>query len=208
MKKIGLICLTLVLALGALGIGYATWSDTVLISGTVQTGSLDLTVVGYSGTEVYKDLDTDGVVICHWRDVGQGKFYMDNLPPDEGLLISYASAEYRVPTRYDHEILVTFSNLFPCIDFTADCSLLYAGTVPAKVKLTKEVTGVPEAWVTLTIENGDTGDRIVEGTQLDGGEHIHVMVTIHVPQEDSAQGQFGGVRILFEAMQWNEYVIP
>ena len=40
MKKIGLLCLALVLALGTLGIGYAAWIDTIYIEGTVTTGSL------------------------------------------------------------------------------------------------------------------------------------------------------------------------
>ena len=42
MKKICLICLALVLALGALGVGYAMWSDEVVIEGTVDTGTLRL----------------------------------------------------------------------------------------------------------------------------------------------------------------------
>ena len=41
MKKIGLLCLALILAVGSLGIGYAMWSDTITISGTAKTGTLD-----------------------------------------------------------------------------------------------------------------------------------------------------------------------
>ena len=37
MKKIGLICLALVLALGVLGVGYAMWDKTLTITGTVST---------------------------------------------------------------------------------------------------------------------------------------------------------------------------
>jgi predicted ribosomally synthesized peptide with SipW-like signal peptide len=40
MKKIILIGLALVLALGTLGVGYAAWTDTVTISGPVTTGVL------------------------------------------------------------------------------------------------------------------------------------------------------------------------
>jgi hypothetical protein len=40
MKKIGLLCLALVLALGALGIGYASWTDTIFIDGSVTTGEV------------------------------------------------------------------------------------------------------------------------------------------------------------------------
>jgi hypothetical protein len=40
MKKIGLLCLALVLALGTLGIGYATWSDNVTVSEEINSGEL------------------------------------------------------------------------------------------------------------------------------------------------------------------------
>jgi len=42
MKKFGLLCLALVLALGALGVGYAAWTDTIYIDGTVNTGKVCL----------------------------------------------------------------------------------------------------------------------------------------------------------------------
>ena len=40
MKKIGLLSLALVLALGALGVGYAMWSDTLVMKGTISTGEV------------------------------------------------------------------------------------------------------------------------------------------------------------------------
>jgi len=42
MKKIGLLALAVVLALGALGVGYAMWADTVTIDGTVETGDVEV----------------------------------------------------------------------------------------------------------------------------------------------------------------------
>jgi len=42
MKKFGILCLALVIALGALGVGYAAWTDTIFIDGTVNTGSVCL----------------------------------------------------------------------------------------------------------------------------------------------------------------------
>ena len=41
MKKIGLICLALVLALGALGVGYARWADNLYLEGAVTMGEVD-----------------------------------------------------------------------------------------------------------------------------------------------------------------------
>jgi len=42
MKKIGLLCLAVVLALGLVGGGFAYWSDTLTITTTVSTGYLQL----------------------------------------------------------------------------------------------------------------------------------------------------------------------
>ncbi len=42
MKKIGILALALVMALGALGIGYAHWTETLNIKGTLTTGYIDV----------------------------------------------------------------------------------------------------------------------------------------------------------------------
>ncbi len=41
MKKLGILILVVVVALGALGVGYAQWSQTLIINANVNTGSLD-----------------------------------------------------------------------------------------------------------------------------------------------------------------------
>lgn len=46
MKKIGLIILVLVIALGSLGAGYAYWSQSLTVTGTVNAGNLAATIVG------------------------------------------------------------------------------------------------------------------------------------------------------------------
>ena len=57
--KIGAIFLMSVITLAGVGAGYAAWTDTVFINGYITTGSVDLNIVGYSGTWVWKDLATD-----------------------------------------------------------------------------------------------------------------------------------------------------
>jgi hypothetical protein len=42
MKKIGILAMCLVLALGAMGVGFAKWSETLEISGLVNTGEVDI----------------------------------------------------------------------------------------------------------------------------------------------------------------------
>jgi hypothetical protein len=41
MKRIGLLCLVLVIALGTLGVGYATWSDNMTVEQKVYSGTID-----------------------------------------------------------------------------------------------------------------------------------------------------------------------
>jgi hypothetical protein len=41
MKKLGIICLTLVVALGLMGVGYAQWQQTLTVTGSVSTGTFD-----------------------------------------------------------------------------------------------------------------------------------------------------------------------
>ena len=56
MKKIGLICLALVLALGALGVGAALWMGVLTIHGEVYTGIVDAV---WSIELVYDDEEKD-----------------------------------------------------------------------------------------------------------------------------------------------------
>jgi hypothetical protein len=46
MKKIGLLALAMVLAVGGMGVGYAAWIDTIYINGTVDTGAVCLEFEG------------------------------------------------------------------------------------------------------------------------------------------------------------------
>ena len=66
MKKIGLLALAIVLALGALGIGYAAWTDTITINGTVNTGTVDINAIYFSGTDIYKNTANDTMVTVFW----------------------------------------------------------------------------------------------------------------------------------------------
>lgn len=42
MKKLGLICVTLVVALGLMGVGYGAWGETLSVNGKVSTGTWSL----------------------------------------------------------------------------------------------------------------------------------------------------------------------
>ena len=139
MKKIGLLSLALVLALGALGVGYAAWTDTITIEGTVNTGSVGGSIEWVSGTWVYKvvGMEPDEMVVQHDR----GSFKFRPPAPDGGELIAYAEVLFWAePLGGGPEtVTVKFDNLFPVIDqplwydFVVDILWHYDGSVPAKV---------------------------------------------------------------------------
>ena len=54
MRKIGLLSLALVLALGSIGVGYAAWTQTLYIEGTVETGSVCIDVGTFGILDPYE----------------------------------------------------------------------------------------------------------------------------------------------------------
>ena len=69
MKKIGLLSLALVLALGSLGIGYAHWTDTLTIDGDINTGWVDVNF----HSQLDNDLDdNDPNVAGSWQMTALG----------------------------------------------------------------------------------------------------------------------------------------
>ncbi len=72
MKKLGIIILALVLALGAIGAGYAYWTANLAIAGTVETGTFSVAFVDppspsgadtNPGTETNASIDSNGSLV-------------------------------------------------------------------------------------------------------------------------------------------------
>jgi predicted ribosomally synthesized peptide with SipW-like signal peptide len=87
MKKIVLICMALVMALGAVGVGYALWSDSLVISGTVNTG--DIGLVWSQGTPY----DTEIAA----KDVSHGECRIDGDTLYITVVDAYPCIEYHFP---------------------------------------------------------------------------------------------------------------
>ena len=235
--KLGVIFIVAAMALAGVGAGYAAWFDTITIQGTVNTGSVGWDVTEYSGTwvwKVYNAGDTGNgaeTVVTHDRD--------ETYSEDEGFLVASSYAEQTMtgdtdPVAVDDSVTVVFNNLFPCIDFEADFTVHYTGSVPGKINsitfrdlwpdtaneilidkyTTLEVTiGKQDAagtyhWTSLPIDQ-------LDGYQLHYCNLIRVVMTIHLPQIDDngeptdylmdLTGSFG---LDVEVIQWNEYVAP
>jgi predicted ribosomally synthesized peptide with SipW-like signal peptide len=236
-KKIGILVLAMVVALGALGAAYAAWTDTVTISGTVNTGSVDIEVVNQSNTWVWKVIDDpdypNEIAVMHQYEYDPAN---SSPPSTSGTvvgLIAYADADCPVgsPAQPDDTVLVTFDNLFPSIDFTADFLLHYAGSIPAKVEIanlnyTPVVGPDLSGYISLTywmatwdpttpsvaptkVDYDPTTAEIdpipsILGYQLHECNYILVEITIHLPQDNTLQGASGDLSGQIQVIQWNE----
>jgi len=146
MKRIGLVTLAMVLALGSLGIAYAAWTDEITIQGTVETGTVDLDVVDVSGTYIYKylgdtpwdEFNEDPAILPDALVRWQGWMGDDPYAGMPTIFLPVASAWAGCPLATPDEpngdfVMVKFNNLFPCQDFTADFMLHYNGSIPVKL---------------------------------------------------------------------------
>jgi len=135
-KKIGLISLALVLAVGGLGIGYAAWTDTITIEGEVNTGDVNLDIVGLSSTWVYKVPGAEPEIVVNHALIPGIHATTDPNPPANGILVASATADIVSLTNYaDNIVTVTLDNLFPSADFKVDFLIHYAGSIPARIKM-------------------------------------------------------------------------
>jgi hypothetical protein len=215
MKKIGLLMLTLVIALGALGIGYAAWTDEIDITGTVETGSVNIDVTGYSGTWVYKVPGGPNVGYGAETWVYRGDAAVPFQPPAGSFEVAHSVA---LPDGED-AIKVEFVNIFPDIDFEADATLTYTGSIPAIIEV--ELTGLTgdfemlEPYITLSFEvisgimpaNG-VGNKLFGPVQLHRGDSVHCVMTLNIPEDSALMNLSGTFTAKITAIQWNEYPWP
>jgi len=217
MKRLGILFLVLVIALGGIGAAFAAWTDTVTISGTVNTGTVDIVIEATSGTEVYKDLRDDSMVACYYREDHGVKTYnldLGPLPPPGGLLVAWADGDI----TGDDAMSFEFQNIFPTENFTffVDALFQYVGTVPAKINsiTTSNVVdpdGILDELDIQTVALRWDHDNQVPlsetvdiGTQLHQGDWVWVVLGILVPQDNDLMGKSASGTITIELIQWNE----
>ena len=203
MKRIGLICMALVLALGALGVGYALWWDEVTIEGTVQTGSVEISINATSETYVYKN-------------VTSGAMVMSGVPLAGADLMPVASATAAdTSTATEKKVTMTFTNIFPTEEpISADVVLHYTGSIPAHVVYTEEWAGddlsayLVQTWYIWDDDLKDWVETGMEEIQLHYCDLLYLEVYLDpvALQEDgkAAQGLSGNFTKTIIVHQWNE----
>jgi predicted ribosomally synthesized peptide with SipW-like signal peptide len=194
MKKVGLLILALVIALGALGVGYAKWTDTVMINGSVQSGSILLGINDRGTNDPLGTFDKQcapgrnperkdvGSMVS--TNVGDSLFTLDEI-------------------QFYKSIDETFTNVYPWYSARTVIRVANGGTVPVKIEniIFSGLNSSLENWMTfswiITDENGIThpgsgciGSLIssVNYIQIRGGSYITIDLTTCFIEES-----FGGL---------------
>jgi hypothetical protein len=209
MKKIGLLCLALVLALGTLGVGYASWTDTIFVTGTVDTGSVSIGFSKISTSEPFGEIED--------KEVGE---IDGSLTGDIKCQIEYAG----VPVNVYEKAEFVMTNAYPCYQTAVFLDVACCGTVPVKItSLTITMVRVdPEnpttiletlTWVATAtggIFNNAAGETVFSidvvnlvGDQLHQGEKDVLEFDMHVKQP-AEQNAMYIITITITGTQWDE----
>lgn len=160
-SKLGTTFLVAMFALAGIGISYAGFTDEIYIYGEAQTATVEICVIDYSSTEVWKvwgegdgvpdnelhyehfdDYPTPGEDV--WDPDFAGLLDIAADYPDlntEFVAGAYAHPCYQEvadgpaveePPCYD-TVCMDFVNMFPCQDFKVDFVVEYKGSIPAKL---------------------------------------------------------------------------
>lgn len=125
MKKIRLLALVLVVGIALSGIGYALWTDNLVLNAMAKTGKLDIQWMvgdeGFKGPWGHSITSGAGASVTSQIGIGQSEDPYHHQH-------AKATAE-RVD---DNTIEVTAENLYPGARFKVDMRAINVGTVPAK----------------------------------------------------------------------------
>lgn len=200
MKKIGLICLAFILAMGGLGVSYALWSETLVIDGTVNTGEVDWEFYNIYYPEDLPEFDgADQGIDPGWtKDVGS---------TDAVFVDSDGDGDYDT-------LVLTVLNAYPFYRNHGSTWVHCNGSVPIIiVGAWISFDGGPEIWLpwgqwatnsggTLRVNFGDN-----YGQQLHFCDSLDVSLAFEVLQP-AQQNMTGGnaytFSIRYEAVQYNE----
>jgi hypothetical protein len=210
MKKIGIISLALVLALGSLGIAYAHWSDQLFIEGTVHGGEL---MVGF--TEVFcEEMHGDPPVPGEYLDKDVGDCDVE--------YVDYRVCSHTGKDGYGGAI-VTITDAYPCYEVHVTFVVDNLGTIPVIFEgvtisdPTGELTYDPGEECLYEDANGNGVKDADEpciinfdfvnliGVQLEYCEDTKAEVDLHFKQEAEECHTYS-FRVDLDAIQYNKSI--
>jgi hypothetical protein len=195
MKKkalpIGTIFIILVITLALLGVGYALWSETLTITGNVETGEVDVGIIADPAVDVVECVDVNGVLTC----------------PEPAAKADAANCtlEKNYSTDPDDngvsELVVNVDGMYPSYHCMVSFTVKSLGNVPVHVWLPEASGEIPE-WVVT-----DFDECYENGFQLHQGEETGTCtIDIHFSNEQAPEENSGPYTFSWTilATQWNE----
>lgn len=210
MKKIGIIALTLVLALGSLGVGYAHWSDQLYVEGTVKGGQL---MVGFSEALINETHENPNPP----PEMLDGEYLGKEVGETTCEFVGYRECVHT--GKYGYEgILVTITDAYPCYQSHITFVVDNLGTIPVIFEGVTIIDPTGELTYDPTLEalvDAD-GTEIINfdfvnliGWQLDYCEDTKAEIDVHIKQ-DAKEHYTYKFRVEIDAIQYNKsiYWIP
>ena len=177
-KKLMLIPALVLLSLVLTGFAYAHWEKIVTITGTVDTGELDLEIVSFSDT----DNGIDGEAVY---------------PPDPTKDKDVADTTIEVDPNDPKKVIVTITDAYPSYEVWIHFTIRNVGTIPVKLKeirVTAPDCITVEAWNHIEEQLEPYPN---EPYQSDYSARIHV-------EQCAEPGATYTFTIEFEFWNWNE----
>jgi predicted ribosomally synthesized peptide with SipW-like signal peptide len=218
-KKIGLLVLVLVIALGSLGVAYARWSDTVTISGPVTTGKVEICIEYELILDMFPPIDVNGDGIIDYMFPPFDWTVPDGFAGPPTLLDKNVSWGESVVSPDGKLDTVTLHNTYPCNFNNINFYVYNCGTIPVviwKVQIWKgtDTTGPPdwEIFESQIIQmDFDGGGADIEmkygnnfGEQMEPGDpSLEISFGVHTLQA-AGQGKAYTWTMKLVAVQFND----
>jgi predicted ribosomally synthesized peptide with SipW-like signal peptide len=179
---VGTLFMVLVILLALLGVGYALWSDTLVITGTVETGNVDMAFSPCTTND-------EGVDPGYEKDVASC-----GCEPSDGDL-----SDGTDDTGPD-ALTISIENGYPSYSCEVSYDMTNMGSIP--VHLYSVTEDYDPSALEYTQECVDeSGDPVGIGYQLHTGEHVYCTIGLHVLQE----AEEGGTYELTKEYLWGQY---
>jgi len=197
-KTVGMFA-ALIIALAMTGVAFASWSQIITISGTVETGEL---VVGF--VDIMDD--DDGTDPGYTKDVG-----------DTVVSLETVKGQHLEDDLYETAV-ITITDAYPSYSVTVTVYVANGGTIPVNAYGITDpvITGELAPWVEIT--GYDINLPWPGGyPQIDPCDEVSAWVTIHIlqwvdlnqdgletPEEICPMNSTATITTTIEFVQWNE----
>jgi predicted ribosomally synthesized peptide with SipW-like signal peptide len=194
MKKLGVIVIVLIAALGLMGVAYAYWTDTLHINSSVSTGNEDVTFHLVATNDIDSPVTLDPSSQGTWALSGSALSWSGgsrSATRNAAYTTVAASSDYRTLT-------VTMNNAYSGYWGSAGCTIENVGSIPVKVE-SVSVEGLPSSGLTVLFSGA-----------LDASVHTLIAPTIeagggiYFQWDDTATpGTLYTVTVRVVVSQWN-----